>query len=103
MITSEMKEMREAAIVHFTGPVNPAMEHILNPYLQPYTAKPWGYAGAPGNPYTNEWWSVLEKTPWAGWRRSDEHRAYCASERDKAMQSACHRFLESMRSAFGER
>ena len=102
LITSEMKEMQEAAIVHFTGPVNPAMEHILNPYLQPYIAKPWGYAGAPGNPWTSEWWSVLEKTPWAGWRRSDEYKAYCASERDKAMQSACQRFRDKAEAAVAE-
>lgn len=99
LITSEMAGMKEAAIVHFTGPVNPAMEHILNPYLQPYIAKPWGYAGAPGHPYTSEWWSVLEETPWLGWRQSDGYRAFCTSERDKAMESACQRFQEKVETA----
>ncbi|TFY60604.1 hypothetical protein EVJ58_g5039 [Rhodofomes roseus] len=98
LIEAGLSEMKNAAIVHFTGPVNPAMEHIMNPYLQPYTAKPWGYVGAPGHPYTSEWWKALDETPWAGWRLTDEHKEYCASERGKAMQSACQRFTDKVRS-----
>ncbi|EPT03165.1 hypothetical protein FOMPIDRAFT_59584 [Fomitopsis schrenkii] len=96
LIASEMVEMTDAAIVHFTGPVNPAMEYVLNPYVQPYTAKPWGYAGAPGHPYASEWWSVLEETPWLGWRQSNDYGEYCTSERDKAMNAACQRFREKV-------
>ncbi|KAH9938677.1 nucleotide-diphospho-sugar transferase [Fomitopsis serialis] len=99
LIESGLLEMKDAAIVHFTGPVNPALEHILNPYLQPYIAKSWGYAGAPGHPYTSEWWTVLDETPWSDWRHSDEYKAYCASERDKVIESARHRFLEKVNGA----
>ncbi|KZT74467.1 glycosyltransferase family 8 protein, partial [Daedalea quercina L-15889] len=92
-------EMKEAAIVHFTGPVHPEMEHVLNPYVQPYTAKPWGYAGAPGHPYTGEWWKVLDDTPWSGWRYSEAYKADRALERDKAMESACQQFLQKLQEA----
>ncbi|KAJ3804964.1 glycosyltransferase family 8 protein [Lentinula aff. lateritia] len=48
----------DPAIVHFTGPVNPSVEEVLNLYVQPPTAKPWGYLGAPGHPFQAEWWAV---------------------------------------------
>ncbi|KAJ3713930.1 nucleotide-diphospho-sugar transferase [Lentinula raphanica] len=54
----------DPAIVHFTGPVNPSMEEVLSLYVQPPTAKPWGYLGAPGHPFQAEWWEVLEETGW---------------------------------------
>jgi len=49
-------------IVHFTGPVNPGMIDVMNPLLQPCTAKPWGFIGAPGNAYADEWWAVQGRT-----------------------------------------
>ncbi|PSS31980.1 hypothetical protein PHLCEN_2v2222 [Hermanssonia centrifuga] len=79
-----LSTMGEGAIVHFTGPVNPAMEDVLNPHVQPYTSKPWGYAGAPGHPFREEWWAALDQTGWKGWRRSDEHSAYCLAKQHEA-------------------
>ncbi|KAF8622024.1 hypothetical protein AX15_007314 [Amanita polypyramis BW_CC] len=56
--------MDNPRIVHFTGTVNPTVGEILNTFLQPPTAKPWGYIGSPGHPYQREWWEVLERTQW---------------------------------------
>ncbi|KZT12679.1 glycosyltransferase family 8 protein [Laetiporus sulphureus 93-53] len=92
--TISLAEMHDPRIVHFTGPVSPEMEKVLNPYVQPYTAKPWGYAGAPGHPYQEEWWKMLEGTAWKGWRQSDEYCASCVQERDNAMRAACDRFRQ---------
>ncbi|KIP05820.1 glycosyltransferase family 8 protein [Phlebiopsis gigantea 11061_1 CR5-6] len=80
----DLRAMEEAAIVHFTGPVNPDMAAVLNPHVQPYTAKPWGYAGAPGHPYAEEWWAVLETTEWRGYRQSAEYLEYCSAKREEA-------------------
>ncbi|KAF8526627.1 glycosyltransferase family 8 protein [Hysterangium stoloniferum] len=59
----------DPAIVHFTGPLHPSMSNVLNESLQPWVSKPWGYSGAPGNPFTEHWWEVLEKTTWKGTRQ----------------------------------
>lgn len=59
-----LEDMNDPAIVHFTGPVNPSLVEVLNPYVQPTTAKPWGYLGSPGHPFSGEWWNALEKTPY---------------------------------------
>ena len=59
----------DPAIVHFTGPLHPSMSSILNESLQPWVSKPWGYSGAPGNPFAEYWWEVLEKTAWKGIRQ----------------------------------
>uniref|UniRef100_D8Q053 Glycosyltransferase family 8 protein n=1 Tax=Schizophyllum commune (strain H4-8 / FGSC 9210) TaxID=578458 RepID=D8Q053_SCHCM len=59
----DIDEMRDSpVIVHFTGPVQPSLVKVLNPWVQPYTAKPWGYAGSPGHPFADAWWKVLERT-----------------------------------------
>ncbi|KAL1659986.1 glycosyltransferase family 8 protein [Schizophyllum commune] len=53
----DLDEMRHSPIiVHYTGPVHPSLVKVLNPWVQPYTAKPWGYAGAPGHPFADTWW-----------------------------------------------
>ncbi|KAL1711088.1 glycosyltransferase family 8 protein [Schizophyllum commune] len=55
-----LDQMRHSPIiVHFTGPVHPSLVKVLNPWVQPYTAKPWGYAGAPGHPFADAWWQGL--------------------------------------------
>lgn len=93
----DLAAMREdPAIVHFTGPVNPGMAEILNLYVQPFTAKPWGYAGTPGHPFTEEWWSLLEKTEWRGWRGSDGHAEYCAKKREDAVRAGVEAFHEKV-------
>jgi len=68
--TLPMEMMNDPNIVHFTGPVHPSVAEVLNPYVQPPTAKPWGYLGAPNHPYENEWWQVQEKTRWKGEKAS---------------------------------
>lgn len=60
-----LAEMDNPHIVHFTGPVNPTLGQVLNPYVQPPTSKPWGYIGSPGHPYHHEWWTVSERTKWS--------------------------------------
>jgi len=69
--TLPLDTMNDPNIVHFTGPVHPSVVEVLNPYVQPPTAKPWGYLGAPNHPYENEWWQVLEKTCWKGEKASE--------------------------------
>ena len=67
----DIKTMEDASISHFTGPVDPKLVDVLNPHVQPPTAKPWGYMSAPGHPFEHEWWEVLEKTAWQGIRSSE--------------------------------
>jgi len=52
--TLNQEELLNPSIVHFTGPLHPTLAVVLDSYVQPYTSKPWGYAGAPGNPYKEE-------------------------------------------------
>lgn len=80
------------SIVHFTGPTNPSMAEVLNPYVQPFTAKPWGYAGAPGHPFAEEWWATLERTAWAGWRVSENFAQYRIVKEKVAMEAGCEAF-----------
>ncbi|EKM59540.1 glycosyltransferase family 8 protein [Phanerochaete carnosa HHB-10118-sp] len=84
----------DPAVVHFTGPVNPGMAEVLNPYVQPYTSKPWGYAGAPGHPFAGEWWSALETTDWRGWRGSTEYSEYCVQKREDAERAGVDAFQQ---------
>ncbi|KAJ3512024.1 hypothetical protein NLJ89_g3762 [Agrocybe chaxingu] len=63
-LEGQLERMKDPAIVHFTGPVHPSLVEVLNPWVQPPTAKPWGYVGAPGHPFENEWQSTLGKTEW---------------------------------------
>jgi lipopolysaccharide biosynthesis glycosyltransferase/predicted O-methyltransferase YrrM len=61
--------LADPAIVHFTGALHPSMTSVLNNSFQPWLGKPWGYSGAPGNPFAEHWWEVLEKTAWKGIRQ----------------------------------
>ncbi|CAE6437830.1 unnamed protein product [Rhizoctonia solani] len=81
----KLGEMKDPSIVHFTGPLHPTMAHVINPWVQPYVAKPWGYAGAPGHPYAAEWWNVLEGTGWKGWKESAEYEEMRKSQLDRAI------------------
>lgn len=95
----DLEGMKDASIVHFTGPVDPTLPELLNPFVQPCTAKPWGYAGSPGHPFEEEWWAVLEETPWKGWRSSTAHIAYITTMRDEALADAVNAF--NGRTTFG--
>ena len=96
-----LKEMGDPAIVHFTGPVNPPVEIVLNPYVQPYTAKPWGYAGAPGHPYEREWREMSEKTAWKGWRETADYRDACEKARVEALERVAEEFKRRLESSQG--
>ncbi|KAJ4472008.1 glycosyltransferase family 8 protein [Lentinula aciculospora] len=80
------------AIVHFTGPVNPSVEEVLSLYVQPPTAKPWGYLSAPVHPFQAEWWAVVERTAWRHARSRNANVA--AEETDKAISDAIQKFKE---------
>ncbi len=85
-----LHEMKDPAVVHFTGPVAPSIELVLNPYVQPYTAKPWGYAGSPGHPFREEWWAAVEGTPWRGWRDSLEHRNLMKKQETEVLEASAN-------------
>jgi len=61
--------LADPAIIHLTGALHPTMFNVLNEYCQPCLSKPWGYLGAPENPYSERWWEELEKTAWKGIRQ----------------------------------
>lgn len=88
----DLTSLDHPAIVHFTGPMNPSMAEVLNPYVQPFTAKPWGYAGAPGHPFAEEWWVTLEMTAWTGWRASGDFAQYRVAKEKEAMEAGCEAF-----------
>ncbi|KAF8530790.1 nucleotide-diphospho-sugar transferase [Gautieria morchelliformis] len=80
------------AIVHFTGPVHPSMSSVLNEFVQPWTSKPWGYAGAPGNPFSDEWWHVLERAGWKGIRQDGRFLETCTAAHNKARERGIQEF-----------
>lgn len=76
------------------------MAAILNPYVQPYTAKPWGYAGATGHPFAQEWWAVAEKTAWKDWITSDDGlKGVCTLQRERAEREGLEKFRAALNSA----
>ena len=87
-IAAHMEEMKaKPKLVHFTGPTNPDVEIVLNPWVQPYTAKPWGYAGAPGHPFSETWWETLREVPgWEGYRTSGAFGEYKKREKEMALE-----------------
>lgn len=93
LIVAQLEEMKAMpALVHFTGPTNPAVQIVLNPWVQPYTAKPWGYAGAPGHPFGAAWWERLQKVPgWEDYRTSRAFTEYKKKEVERAIQVARER------------
>ncbi|KAJ3531773.1 hypothetical protein NMY22_g8017 [Coprinellus aureogranulatus] len=78
-------------IVHFTGPVHPLMEVVLNPWVQPYTSKPWGYAGSPGHPFAEEWFEVLRKTAFQEYF-DGEWQSVCEAAKAKKVEEALDKF-----------
>ncbi|KIY69658.1 glycosyltransferase family 8 protein [Cylindrobasidium torrendii FP15055 ss-10] len=78
----------DPCIVHFTGPLHPNVGIVLNPWVQPYTAKPWGYAGAPGHPFAMEWKDGLEETPWKGVMRTKGFQDDLEEEKRRALTEA---------------
>ncbi|KAB5591671.1 General stress protein A [Ceratobasidium theobromae] len=87
-----LEQMVDPCIVHFTGPLHPPMDHVINPWVQPYVAKPWGYAGAPGHPYAAEWWCALEKTAFRGLKGSQGYQEMKKVEADRAKEVGLKKF-----------
>ncbi|KAJ1304215.1 hypothetical protein OPQ81_008614 [Rhizoctonia solani] len=92
-------DMTDPSIVHFTGPLHPPMSHVINPWVQPYVAKPWGYAGAPGHPYAAEWWRTLQETGWKDWKGSADYEEMRKSQSDRARVMGIESFEEALRNA----
>lgn len=91
-----LSEMDNPSIVHFTGPVHPTLAEVLNPYVQPPTAKPWGYVGAPGHPFATEWWTVLENTPFENIRKTENWKLLKSSAMSKAIDAAIKDFTDRL-------
>ena len=91
-----LSDMDDPSIVHFTGPVYPALAEVLNPHVQPPTAKPWGYLGARGHPFEKEWWAVLERTPWKDFRASQDWQVGNEVEMSNAIESAIRDFKKRL-------
>lgn len=92
-----LAEMTDPGIVHFTGPLHPSMAEVLNPWVQPYLAKPWGYAGAPRHPFEGEWWSALEKTSWSGWKESEEYKTLKQAKASEKQVLAIEEFRKTLK------
>jgi len=101
-IAAQIEEMRaKLTLVHFTGPTNPDVEVILNPWVQPYTAKPWGYAGAPGHPFSKAWWETLREVPgWEDFRTSSAFEEYKEREKDMALERAQTKLEDALKSGY---
>ena len=95
----DLAAMADPAVVHFTGALHPRLEDVVNPFVQPYCAKPWGYAGAPGHPFAEEWWAVCEETAWKGWRASEECREEWARKQEDSVRLGLEVFVAKLPSA----
>lgn len=91
-IKLELAKMENPNIVHFTGAVHPSLSYVLNPYVQPTMAKPWGYIGSPGHPFEEEWWQILDKTPWQNYRTSKERHEINEAKAKAAVENALREF-----------
>ncbi|PIL36627.1 hypothetical protein GSI_00316 [Ganoderma sinense ZZ0214-1] len=91
-VALDLEAMANPSIVHFTGALHPSLSAVINPFVQPVTGKPWGYIGAPGHPYAEEWWEVCETTAWKGWRSSAERRADVARRMEEAIEAGIREF-----------
>ena len=84
--------LNDPAIVHFTGALHPSLSNVLNDYIQPWLGKPWGYSGAPGNPYAERWWEVLEKTAWKGMRQDKTFKESLILAKEAVVEDALAEF-----------
>ena len=91
-VALDLEDMANPRIVHFTGALHPSLAEVINPFVQPFTGKPWGYVGAPGHPYAEEWWEVSEKTAWKGWRLSADRRADGTRRIEEAIEAGIREF-----------
>ena len=89
-------DIRESCIIHFTGSINPSLAEVINPIWQPYTSKPWGYAGSPGHPFADDWWRTLSNTPWKEWIHSAERFSSYERARESAVREAIHEYQKKV-------
>ncbi|KAG2003636.1 glycosyl transferase [Coprinopsis cinerea AmutBmut pab1-1] len=87
----DLAQMDNPAIVHFTGPLHPSLADVLNPWVQPCTAKPWGYAGSPGHPFAQEWFEALSETVWMPYYE-DKWKQVCQQAKERAISKATEDF-----------
>jgi hypothetical protein len=95
----DLEEMNDPVIVHFTGPVDPSLVQVLNPYVQPPTAKPWGIMGSPGHPFAEEWWEASAKTPYSNFAASDLRLERNGEAIQKAIDEAAKEFQKRVHEA----
>jgi len=98
--TLNKAELSDPSIVHFTGPLHPTLAEVINPHVRPYTSKPWGYAGAPGNPYTPEWCKCLELTPYWKHHSFEEHKKNSRELRNKRISEGLALFESEVAKAW---
>jgi len=84
--------LADPAIVHFTGPLHPSMTSVLDDNIQPWLSKPWGYGGAPGHPFAELWWEVLENTAWKGIRQDKTYKESLIVARKAAVEECVQEF-----------
>lgn len=88
-----LEEANDPAIVHFIGPAHPSALYVLSvPEYQTRSTKPWGYVGARGHPFAEEWWDMLEKTAWKGYRETTEYKDKCEQAKMKTWKMAEEEF-----------
>lgn len=92
---ASVDEMNDPVIVHFTGSLHPPLAEVINPFVKPYTAKPWGYAGAPGHPYADEWLNELRLTRWDEFYRG-EWKQECARAAERAERVGLESFQDTI-------
>ncbi|KAF5361465.1 hypothetical protein D9758_006182 [Tetrapyrgos nigripes] len=88
----DLNDMTDPHIVHFIGALHPTLAAILNPYVQPPTAKPWGYLGAPSHPFQLEWWEVVARTSWKNARNSEMWKDGMNAAAQRVIQEAVKEF-----------
>jgi len=88
----DSSSLLDPTIVHFTGPVSPSLGQVLNPWVQPVTAKPWGYSGAPGHPFVEEWWKMVELTDWKGIREQQDYQVKMKADKKQVVREGVEDF-----------
>ena len=87
-----MTLLTDPEIVHFTGALHPNLTRVLDDSYQPWLGSPWGYSGAPGNPYEEHWWEVLEKTAWKGMRQDKTFKESLILAKEAVVEDALAEF-----------
>ncbi|KAF8548136.1 hypothetical protein OG21DRAFT_1526684 [Imleria badia] len=87
-----LEQLDDPAMIYVSGPLHPAMINVLLPNLQPFVTKPWDYAGAQGYPYAKDWWGMLEKIAWEGWKEAREYQEMYKQTRMRMLKAGIEAF-----------